>query len=252
MRAILLMVLAGLCSIPARADDLSRRVGVGFDGGSDVLLKSKYSSLQKADPEKVLGFWARTGVSKHWGMGFSYDYLSFNGSKVSLQPELVSAFYQVLPGSRWNPNIHAGIGMTTVDQVDSPHRAGLSASGGLGFDFFVNHHFSLGSSVDYLDIDSNRDIHVFTASLKLGFWAGGHRLPLQSAAVAPAPEMPKSVVTVPAAQQQQQAMPTAPVQAKPVENAKAAPPPQQQLTPTVPVQAKPVENIKAAPSPAAQ
>ena len=53
-------------------------------------------------------------------------------------------------------------------------------------------------------------------------------------------------------QQQQQAMPTAPVQAKPVENAKAAPPPQQQLTPTVPVQAKPVENIKAAPSPAAQ
>jgi len=174
MRAILFMVLAGLLSIPARADDLTRRVGAGFNGGFDYALGSKYLT-EHSDPAGIWGFWAKTGVNKRLAVGFSYDHLSFEHSDVRFQPQLINAFYQLRPESRWNPNVHAGIGYAFVSDVESGHKAAFSANAGLGADFLANSVVSFGITADYFlaarNSHTSHDLHVLVAALKLGFWS---------------------------------------------------------------------------------
>ncbi len=199
-RAVLLMILTGMFYMPARGNDLTRRVGIGFDGGEDLPVRSEYLT-KAADHDQAWGFWARTGLSERWGMGFSYDNLHFKNTPRHIQPQMLNIFYQLSPGSCWNPNIHAGLGMITlVKFLESTRKASLGASAGAGLDFFASPAISIGFSVDYylasISSSVHEDLQVLAASLKLGFWTSGAKNPevVAEEPTAPAPE-PEPVAT---------------------------------------------------------
>ncbi len=196
-RAVLLMILTGMLYMPARGNDLTRRVGIGLDGGVDLPVRSEYLT-KTFDPDMAWGFWARTGLSERWGVGISYDNLHFKNSPLHIQPQMVNAFYQLGPKSRWNPNVHAGLGMMTfVKFTESFRKSSFAATAGAGADFFASPLVSVGLSVDYYLASMSsihNDFQVLAASLKLGFWVGGPKNKPQPIAEKPAAPAPAPVV----------------------------------------------------------
>ncbi len=155
-----------------QAEDLTDRVGFGGSVGTSVLVGS--TDLRRGtDGDVNWGFWARTGLAPHWGLGFSYDRVPFRRSDLRLQPMMVNMFYQIAPDSKYNPNIHAGAGLVNVSPVEEKGLWGVNA--GLGIDRFISEKWSVGLSADYRWANTkassiNHDAHTVSLSLKIGFW----------------------------------------------------------------------------------
>ena len=251
MRTILAVVMAGLLQGLAQAEDLTRWIGAGVNAGGDLPLGSRYIK-DNGDGSRLLGGWIRDGLSKRWGVGFSFDAMDFGPGAIRLQPMMANAFFQLLPASGWNPNAHAGVGMSLVDGVESPRKGTFGAKAGVGADFFANQHVSVGPSIDYYLATKNartgHDLHVVAASLTIGFWAGGEKPAAVSAKPAPAPV----VVEQPPQRAEPAAVPVeaAPAQVAPAQAVPAAP----ENTAILPSPGAPavIEQPAAAPAPAAE
>ena len=117
---------------------------------------------------------------------------------------LVSAFYQFMPKSEYNPNFHLGSGLAYVDPIDTSHRSAFAANAGLGVDLYDGKKFTLGFGVDYYLVLKNaamkHEFQVAVASIKFGFWPGGTPRKAEPCCIAAAPAVaPAPVVPVAAA-----------------------------------------------------
>lgn len=173
MRIFKLTLLLCLLSVTfVRAEDLTDRFGIGGSAGTSVIVGS--SDLRKTtDGDFNWGFWARAGLNPNWGIGFSYDRIPFRRSDLRLQPMAANVFYQISPESKYNPNVHLGAGLVNITPSDDGGVWGLNA--GIGTDRFITKNISVGISADYRWIDGkasdiNENIHIVSASLKVGFW----------------------------------------------------------------------------------
>ncbi|MFA6003066.1 MAG: OmpA family protein [Elusimicrobiota bacterium] len=205
-------VVAFLFTPCAQADDLSQRWGLGAAGALDVPLGSRMLR-DTADPGAGLGLWLRRGITERWGVGLAYDNIGFEKTHARLQPVTANAFYQLVPKSRLNPNLHAGVGIARIDDMENTRSEGFAAKLGAGLDWFFCPYFSVGASVDYHLIAKNsrrgHEGHALVSGLTAGFWFGGHAPAAPVAAAAPAKLTPVAPAA-PVAQPQTVAAPVVP------------------------------------------
>lgn len=201
MRRFLVAVVAMLCvAAPLRAEDLTGRFAAGGAVGGGVPLGTKWVR-DHADIGPVLGGFLRYGIDKNWSVGLSYDNVGFDKG-VRVQPVLANAYYNLLPDSRFNPNIHAGLGASDVRRDEQDRHTAFTGKLGVGADYFFHKNVAVGGFLDYLPVwrksTERHEIHGLLFGLTLAYWfdpCGCKKAP-QAAAPAPRPA-PAPVVAAP-------------------------------------------------------
>ncbi len=191
MKNIVAAALVVLALAPARAEDLTGRLGVGGAVGAATPIGDKWVA-NRNDTGLGLGAWLRYGVLPRWTLGLSYDNLAFTRAKARVEALDLNAAYALAPDSSWNPNVHLGLGGGRVHGLPSGKPNVFTADAGLGVDKFIGPSFTLGAAVDWLygarnSNSGTHEVHALKAGLTAGLWFGGKRPAKVAAAPAPAP-----------------------------------------------------------------
>lgn len=175
----ILTALLGLFAGVVRAEDLSGRLGVGGTFGLAGPLGSRAFS-EKNSAGADLGAWLRYGLTRRFTIGASWENIDFSRGPGRLRPLQGLVSYQLAPSSRWNPNIHAGLGQAHVRGTGPAELSALGGSAGAGVDVFVWRELSLGASADWLwaaKRPASREINALRGVLNIGWWFGGKAAP---------------------------------------------------------------------------
>lgn len=158
-----------LLSSAAAAEDLGEKLALGLYEGAAVPMGSRWLR-ENSDVGLGLGGWLRYHLDRRWGAELSYQTERFDSDARSrVNPTLASVLYQLAPRSKWNPNVHAGLGWAEVRNIPDGSLSAFALKVGAGADVFACPHFSIGAAVDYV-YARRGEAHLLLAGLNLGFW----------------------------------------------------------------------------------
>ena len=202
MRMLCALLLTLACASPLRADDLTGRLGVGGEVGGGVPLGSKWVR-DHASTGLLLGGFLRYGLNKNLSVGLSYDNLGFGKDGIRVQPVLATGHYNLKPDSRWNPNVHLGLGASDVSRDETSRHTTFTGKLGAGADYFIHKNVAVGGFVDYLaawrKTQTQHEVHGLLFGLTLAYWFGPCSRHAATQAAAPAPQAKPAAAPVVAA-----------------------------------------------------
>ncbi|MFA6315942.1 MAG: OmpA family protein [Elusimicrobiota bacterium] len=182
MRSFLVAAVLLLSASSARAEDLAGRFGVGGTVGGGISMGSTWVR-DNSTFAPLYGGSLRYGICEHLSAGLSLDYVSFNDKHITAMPILANAFYNLAPGSSWNPNVHAGLGLARLGNIEpgtKDHEV-FSLRYGVGMDKFIHENISVGAYMDHLWADkggvSMHDLSTLNMGGNIQYWFGGKREP---------------------------------------------------------------------------
>ncbi|MCX5797500.1 MAG: OmpA family protein [Elusimicrobia bacterium] len=201
MRLASTLALALLFSAPLRAEDLTGRFAVGGAVGAGVPVGSAWVS-QHATVGPLLGGFLRYGLNKNLSLGLSYDNVGFGKDGIRVQPVLLNGYYNLKPDSRWNPNVHLGLGASDVKRDEVGRHTTFTGKLGVGADYFVHKNVAVGGFLDYLPVwrksAERHEIHGLLFGLTLAYWfdpcSRHEAAPAAAAAPAPKPAPAPAIV----------------------------------------------------------
>jgi OOP family OmpA-OmpF porin len=180
MKMLLVVALVVLALAPARAEDLTGRLGVGGSVGASSPVGDKWVS-DRNDTGLGLGAWLRYGLSPRWSVGAGYDNLAFSRGTTRLEVLDANAAYALMPESSWNPNLHAGFGAGWISNDPTGKVRTVATNLGFGLDKFVLPCVSVGAVLDWFYAPNAgravHDVNAVRTGVTAGFWFGGKREP---------------------------------------------------------------------------
>ncbi len=184
---------------PAGADDFTGWFGWGARAGGDYPAGPPWIR-HNGNADFTGGAWMRYGVSPKFSFGMTADHVSFGASNPGLQSVLADGYYHLMPESRWNPNVHMGVGVANSINNERQDGTAFTTRLGAGGDYLIHRQISVGAFLDYQFAteghgastkDPSHEMHALLYGLTVGLWFGGdHAAPVRPRPVELKPRAP--------------------------------------------------------------
>ncbi len=177
--AVVLSCLA--FTAPAGADDFTGWFGWGARAGGDYPAGPPWVR-HNGDADFTAGGWMRYGVNPNFSFGMTADHVSFGASNPGLQSVLAEGYYHLMPESRWNPNVHMGVGVANSYNNEFQDSTAFTTRLGAGGDYLIHRQISVGAFLDYQfategngasSRSPSHEMHAILYGLTAGLWFGG-------------------------------------------------------------------------------
>lgn len=197
-RVVSISVFLALAA-PAGADDFTGWFGWGARAGGDYPAGPPWIR-HNGNADFTGGAWMRYGVSPRFSFGMTADHVGFGNGNPGLQSVLADGYYHLMPDSRWNPNVHMGVGAANSMNNERQDSRAFTTRLGAGGDYLLHRQISVGAFLDYQFAtegsgastrDPSHEMHAILYGLTVGLWFGGDSAaPVRPRPVESAPRPP--------------------------------------------------------------
>jgi len=198
-----LVAISGFCvlSTNAQADDVSGKLGFTGIAQAAFPLGEKSTRDLSEDVGHDFGGMVTANVARQWGIGVSYDNINLRGDHQRIEPILANLLYRFNPEKKWVPSLQLGAGIAKASRGRGSFD-NVAARAGIGLDYFVCPHFSVGPQVSYTYVSANgdaaRNYHVLGAGLLAStYFGGGKTMKAETPTPAPTPAVAKTPPAAP-------------------------------------------------------
>jgi outer membrane protein OmpA-like peptidoglycan-associated protein len=191
------LLVGGILSAPASADDLSGRWGVGADAGFASGLGSQAIDDTTGNGP-ALGVSVERAFTPYWRAGINYENIDLNGLR--FQPATVSGLYTFLPDGAWSPIAEFGVGAARTDHFPNSQSGVTSVAfkGSLGVQYFFTPNVTVSGRATLYNAGHTagsigRQVNAAGFIAGLTYWFGSaheRAAPEPSRSAAPAPPQP--------------------------------------------------------------
>jgi OOP family OmpA-OmpF porin len=200
MKRLLSLLFAGTFVGSLWANDATGRFGIGGAFGWDDLL-AREDATDATDGDTFGSGWVRYGLSPRNELIIGYDSLQFevnnnpSADRVRIRPLTLGIYHSLWANRKLTPVVTLGAGVADTKWLDPSGKKSqttFAAQGGLGLEYFLGQHLSLGvlGRIHYVYNDSNEyktEATAYTAGAMANLFWGGKKAEPAAAAPAPVP-----------------------------------------------------------------